>query len=462
VGFALGFLAGLNVLFLYAIARRAIPPEGPFSSRWFCLATALLGILGAANLVEIGTSFGDDILSLPVLAAVWLVVRFRRRFSEAGAAPILVAAAAGAVAGAAFGLKLPYAVYAVGLCAAFFGLALPWRRRFLLAFVFGLGVIAGTAATGGFWMLDMWRRFQNPLFPYFNQFFHSPWGAAGSYRDDRFIPTSPAMWLLFPFWFTADPMQVGEVGFRDLRFPVLYLLAIALLAKTLYGILAGKRGAKPPEGVGGSPGLKEAARFFMVFTGVSFALWMALFSIYRYIVVCEMLAPLVVFLLVARLLREPKRVLKLTLAVFALLLATLQPGDWGRRAWSADYFGFDPPKLSDPRHTLVVVTGHDPMAYMIPFFPPEVRFLRIQGFVTGPSDTPNRMDRIMQELVARHNGPMFILFRSYEEWHAVKAVDHYGLEIDRSDCRALAPGVEPQPEHPFYFCRLLKRTPGTG
>jgi hypothetical protein len=456
VGFILGLLAGLNAFLLYAIARRAVGPERSFKNPWFCLATALLGILGAANLVEIGTSFGDNVLSLAVLAAAWLIVRMRHRLKDSGPVPYFIAAAAGGIAGAALGLKLPFAVYAVGLCAAFFGLALPWRRRLMLAFVFGIGVLGGTALTGGFWMLEMWRRFQNPLFPYFNQFFHSPWGAVGSYRDDRFIPKSPAMWLLFPFWLVADPMQVGEVGFRDLRFAVLYLLAIALLVKTVTRMAAGGRGAKA---TAGGAGVNDATDFLIVFMAVSFVLWMGLFSIYRYIIVCEFLAPLVVFLIIARLLPDPKRALKVTLAVFALLLVTLQPGNWGHRPWSEDYFGFDPPALAEPQNTLVLVTGHDPMAYMIPFFPPHVRFLRIQGFVTGPSDTPNETDRLMQNLISRHTGPMFVLFRSYEEWHAMNAVEFYGLQIDRSDCRTLSPGVEPQPEHPFYFCRLLKKTP---
>jgi hypothetical protein len=37
-----------------------------------------------------------------------------------------------------------------------------------------VGFLAG-AATGGFWFVAMWRRFGNPLFPYFNDVFHSPW-----------------------------------------------------------------------------------------------------------------------------------------------------------------------------------------------------------------------------------------------------------------------------------------------
>jgi hypothetical protein len=456
IGFILGFLPGLNALLLYAIARRAVDLGRPARTAWLCLATALVGFLGAGNIVEIGTSFGDNVLSLAVLAAVWLILRHRHRLAAPGGFAFGVAAAAGLLAGAALGLKQPFAVYAVGLCAAFFGLDLPFSRRFFLAFVFGLGVLAGAAATGGFWMLELWQRFENPLFPYFNQVFQSPWGAAGSYRDERFLPRGPAMWLLFPFYFTANPLQVGEVDFRDLRFPLLYLLLAALLVKALLGL-------RRTPGVKGAPAAPAASdsraltRFVLIFLAVSFLLWMKLFAVYRYIVVCEFLAPLALFLVAGALLRDPRRQLVATLACFALLMVTLSPGNWGRRAWTADYFDVPASALSVPPDTAVLVTGHDPMAYMIPFFPPTVRFLRIQGFVTGPSETPNATDRLMQEAVASHTGPLMVLYRDYEKWHAESALQAYGLDRDRTACRSFVPGVEPQQDHLFYFCPVAKK-----
>jgi hypothetical protein len=451
IGFALGFLPGLNLLLLYAAARRALAPAELAGRRWFCLALALVGFLGSANLAEIGTSYFDNLLSLPVLIAFWLLLRCRDGLGGSGARPWAAAAGAGLLAGAAFGMKLPFAIYAVGLCAAFFALELPFRRRFLLAFTFGLGVLAGTALTGGFWMLEMWRRFANPLFPYFNEIFKSEWGALGSYRDDRFIPKSVGVALIFPFWFTADPMRVGEIAFRDLRFPLLYALAIPAAAAALGRRLGGRRGGREAP-----PARSPAAPFVFVFMAVTFAVWMAVFAIYRYIIVAEFLAPLAICLVLGRIARPERRQLALALAALALLVATLQPGSWGRRPWGPDYFGVEPPDLEDPARTLVLVTGYDPVAYMIPFFPPAVRFLRIQGFVTGPSERPNANDRLMQAAVAAHAGPMFILFREYEERAAVEGLAAYRLAADRRGCRTMVPHVEPQQQHPFFFCPVAK------
>lgn len=455
VGFILGFLPGLNVLPLYGITRQMVDLGRPRRTAWFCLAITWVAMLGVINLAEIGTSFGDNILSLPVLAAVWLIVRYRERLCASIRAGWPVAAAAGVLAGSALGLKLPFAIYCVGICLAFFGLAAPFGRRFALAFTFGLGVLAGTALTGGFWLLEMWQRYQNPLFPYFNEFFKSPWGAVGSYRDERFIPQNLAMWLLFPFWFNVEPTQVSEVGFRDLRFPLLYVLLLLLLACQLRRL--GKRRGDG-ETAAGDVDPRRMTLFLVTFMVIAFVLWMKLFAVYRYAVVCEFLVPLTVFLVLGAILRNPRRQVRTALACMVLLLLTLDPGHWGRRAWTSDYFDVHLPALAEQRNSIVLGAGHDPFAYMIPFFPPQVRFLRIQGFLTGPSPTLNQTDRLMMQAVAEHNGPLLILFRAYEEWHALNALEFYGLELERSSCQGFVPGVEPQPEHPFYLCRATRRT----
>jgi len=237
IGFILGALQGCNFFLLYAIGRRMMAKPEMTLHTWAPPAAALLGLMGAAGIAEIGTSFGDNVVSLPVLGALWLIVRMDRR-SAMGKPGWSVAVLAGLLAGGAFGLKLPFAVYAVGLCVAFFGLGLPWKQGFVLAFLFGLGVLAGIALTSGFWMIELWARFKNPVFPYFNQYFESPWVASEAYRDERFIPRSPIMAFLFPLWIVFNPMQVSEVPFRDLRLAVLFLLLIAWLVKRSVLIMA--------------------------------------------------------------------------------------------------------------------------------------------------------------------------------------------------------------------------------
>jgi hypothetical protein len=262
------------------------------------------------------------------------------------------------------------------------------------------------------------------------------------------------MWLLFPFWFNVDPTQVGEVGFRDLRFPLLYVLLLALLIFSIRRLRQRRSGTDAPAG---DADIQATTRFFVTFMVVSFFLWMKMFAVYRYAVVCEFLVPLTVFLVLGELLRNPRRQLRAALVCMLLLLVTLHPGHWGRRPWTSDYFDVRLPALAAQRDAIVLVTGHDPIAYMIPFFPPQVRFLRIQGYMTGPSTTLNETDGQMMKAVADHKGPLLILYRIYEEWHALNALEFYGLELDRSSCQTFVPGVEPQQEHLFNLCRVTPR-----
>jgi hypothetical protein len=453
VGFLLGLIPGLNIFLLYGLARETIGAAFPNRAPWWCLAAALMGLLGAGNLSEVGTSFADNVVSLPVLAALWLLVRLRARLLAPGWAALGVAAAAGLLAGAAFGIKQPYVIYAVGLCIAFFALALPWQRRFTLAFVFGLGVLAGAALTGGFWMLELWERYRNPLFPYFNQFFQSPWGATAPYRDERFLPTGPAAHMLFPIIFTINPMRVAEVQFRDLRFALLYLALIVWLVHRLSARL--RQPAVLP-GQGRMEAASPMLGFVLLFMAVTFIVWMKLFAIYRYLMVGEMLAPLVVVMVLGALIKTPRRRAGLVAACFALILVTVQPANWGRRAWGESYFGVQAPAIASPEETVVLAAGVEPVSYVIPFFPPQVRFLRIQSYFTGPSAQANATDRLMQQIIADHQGAFFILYRAHEEANALAALAGYGLTQSKPACQTFLPAIDPDRKQPLYFCPVTK------
>ncbi len=454
VGFTLGLIAGLNVWLLYGIARQWIDLNRRYRTVWTCVGVAAVGSSGAMNLSEIGTSFGDNIMSLPVLASIWLILRFRTRFSISLRSGWPIPAAAGLLMGCTLGMKLPFAVYAVALYTAFFGLALPFQRRFWLAMIFGFGVLGGTALTGGFWMMDMWQRFQNPFFPYFNQCFQSPWGFIGSYRDERFLPTSLIQCLLFPFQLTLNPFKVGEVAFRDLRIALLYILLLALLSRTLWRYRPGGLSASPTV-IGKVP---DTTRFLIIFMVVAFTLWMKMFAVYRYAVIIEFLAPLTIILILQTFWRDTRRLVQIALTCLVILMLAVKPGDWGRRPWSADYFDIQLPPLAEPGNTLVLTVGHDPKAYLIPFFPLATRVLRLQGYLTGPSPNPNDTDRLMRQIVDTHTGPIYMLFRSYEETTALDSMNFYELEWDPAeDANRFVPGIEFQKEHPFFLRRVNRK-----
>ena len=442
-GFLIGAVQGLNFPILVGIARSVMGAERE-RPRWHYYLAALIGLLGAGTVAEVGTTFGDNLISLPLLGGLWLLLaNFDRLRQDWTLKIFLIVGIAGILTGMAVGLKQPSALFAVGWCAAFLVLPVPFRRRIMMAFCFGTGVLAGIAITGGFWMVELWVHYGNPLFPYFNDFFRSPMGAIAHYRDTHFLPPSFLEALFLPFLIIFEPYRVGEIGFRDLRF---VLFIIMLIPTTIFTLRR-----SPPTS---HPLTRQKGFFLLTAIVVSYLVWLKLFAIYRYLLPLEMLAPLAIWLLIDRFPLRPAIRNMIIFACMTVWIVTLRPGNWGRVSWGTDYFGVQPPALADPANTMVLMTGVEPSAYVIPFFPEPVRFVRIESYFTGPSESPNGFDQRMQQLIADHQGPLYILYRSYEDERSKAALQHFNLQIQAGKCQQLKPHIEEHIKGPLYFCAV--------
>ena len=236
-GFALGFVQGLNFVLLFMLAHASLIIPNPRQKVAACAALAALGMLGGGGIALIGTTFYDNVTSLGLFASALLVVRNRDRLiAEAPRRAFIRALLVGVPAGLMMGLKLPSAIFCVGFCFGILSMGGSFRRLFLLAFAFGIGVLIGVAAALGPWAWALETRFYNPLFPYFNDIFRSPLAPYVSARDTQFVPHGWHDKLLFPFLFAKDPYLVGEISWRDWAIPVLYaLLPLAVSARLLFG-----------------------------------------------------------------------------------------------------------------------------------------------------------------------------------------------------------------------------------
>ncbi|HYM31486.1 MAG TPA: hypothetical protein VEU47_09320 [Candidatus Cybelea sp.] len=463
-GFVLGGAQGLNFALTLLVCWRLVP-AGVVRHR-LALAGGLsaAGFVGAMGLSEVGTSFGDNVLSLFVLGSLAILVwRSETLASGALRSALGLALVAGVLGGVAPGLKQTAAAFAVGLCGACLAVPGTPLRRLAVAFAFGLGVLVSIAALDGFWLLDMWRRYANPLFPYFQDVFRSPWATMGDYRDNRFTPKTvfelAALPLLFvaPHLFSWAGIKAApwgaEVAFFDLK---------PLLTEALFLAWAGAamwRRARRVPAAGAPP--DPAGGIALTFVVLTWVVWAQLFGIYRYMVGLELVMPLSTVLLAERVFTAAR--MRLIVPAIAILAAavTVKPANWGRVAWSDAYFGVPVPELRDPEHTMVLMVGPDPTAFVIPEFPKAVRFLRIEGWFTGPSAHPNRMDRLMYRLVQAHTGPIFVLFRANEqELTASDALASYGLEMQSPECRDLKIAIERNLVNPLRFCRAVPASGG--
>lgn len=408
VAFAMGALHGLNLLLLVAIARQVLPGTG----RWPVFLLALAGCLGATFLSELGNTMGDNTTAPLVLASLWLCLRSLPAISRTGRGGLGALAAAGGLMGLAAGLKLTNAIYAVGLCLALMGGVLlagaGWRKCLGAALAFGLAVLAGLAATSGYWFARMWAEFGNPLFPQFNAFFGSPLAAPISMADTRWHPRSWGEALLFPFVFTRDPARFGETALVQLLWPAAYALfwawgGVALwrslrrgLAKAMpQRVQAASHPAASAETSGMARTMTAAARLLLAFVAASYAAWLAVFSIGRYTAAMELLLPLVVWLLLHRLAgaaRAPR--LARWLIVAALAVGLLRFNTWGTAPFAQQGYTVPPPAISQPERATVLMLAA-PAAWMIPFFPQELAFVSLFQFPES-AGYRERAARIMQ------------------------------------------------------------------
>jgi hypothetical protein len=428
VGFVMGVLHGLNFVLLLAIARRLIGADADLR---LPLLLAAVAVLGPGFRGELGNTMGDNTTALLLLGSLYLVLSRWEALLDQSAKAAMAVLCAGLLMGLGTGLKLTNVTYAVALCLAFFAVPLPYRRRFGLAFLFGIGVLAGIALTGGWWFLKMWETFGNPLFPQFNNIFHSPWAAETGVIDTSFLPKTLLEYLRWPFIFAADYHRVTEVAHRLVMWPVTYVLFAAL------GLIALRRRLRGAA----LPAVNARARFFLLFFGLAYLVWMRMFSIYRYLIPLELLMPLVVWLLwraIATTERAAQRLTAVTLAV--LVLCALPTPQWGNAQWVKQSYSAEVPAFALPGQTVIFFAQPEPpMGWMVPLFPPQVKFI---GVDTGFPESPAWRQRV-REAVAERSGPHYVMLGAvkHEKLDTLRnklaAAQWLGLTEDAAGCAKL-------------------------
>lgn len=428
--FVLGAVQGLNLLPLQRIALRVLPPSLLEGRRWLALLIAAVGASGATQRGELGAGFGDNLVSLPLLGALALLLSAQSR----------QAWLAGALLGLAAGLKLTAAPFAAAIAVAGLFYAPPAQRWRVAAVLLG-AASAVFLLVHGHWMLGLWREFGNPLFPLFGSWFGGDFQPPAELRDTRWLPRGALEWLFYPLVWADQPRRVSELWFLDLRIPLAFL---ALLALPLWYRRARKQAARP-----------QALQLLLGVATGGYLLWLVLFGYYRYLIVLEMLAPLLLALVAATL---PRRagVAALCSVLVVVGLATRAPR-WGRLpAYGEHYVSVQLPALPDLDQALVVLADRAPLAFLIPAFPPQTRFVRIAGNLLGPPLPPWALDHAAAARLDAHAGPLYLLAEDTADTGLQAALQRQRLALADEACASvdsnlLTPQTRPQ------LCRLERR-----
>jgi hypothetical protein len=347
----------------------------------------------------------------------------------------------------AMGLKLPEMPFCVGFAGGLIALGGSWKQQALRLVAGGIAGVVGFAIFSGPWMLYMWHLTGNPLFPYFNDYWKSPLALAAPYRDLRFVPFFRPWWqqLFFPVLFSYDWHVADDLGFQDIRVMVAYLLVIA--AGLIWLLRRESRDALIE---------KRATAVLFVFAALSYFDWLRTFAIYRYIILLEMLSPLLIVAAVG-LMPASRRSRYLALAGICAACLLFARSDFLERAPVEDpYVQTALPPIPDPNNTMILMTGDAPMGFIATTLPPQIPVLRIDGWMVQPRDG-TLITRQMRQRVAAHlaaGKPLYLIADPAELRRAHDALADYQLAIRWPECQQFDTNIIGT----YQWCPLTKKS----
>jgi hypothetical protein len=394
------------------------------------LVLSLLVLGGAAFGSTLGLSSNDGFVAAGMLAALAIAVGGEARAAPRGLACWL---AAGVLAGATAGLKLSAAFYCIALAAAALpgGTALDKLRRLgMLA----AGGVLGFLLTEGWWALHLQSRFGNPLFPYFNQVFLSPWAMPYDWVDPRFKPTSLLDAATTPFRLLADTQHYSELKLRDPRL-LLSLLCFPWLAF---------RSSRTHDTWRADAHARLAA-----FAWVGAAAWLWQSGIYRYAIALEALGALALVLLVQQ---ARGRYIVVAAALVLVVAADTRRPHWGRDAGAQPLASMAAPDLGP--HALVLIATGEPLAYLALALPDSTPVVGVSNNLMAPQHCTT-LQAAASTRIAAHAGPLWVLETDSAENARARQLlgARYGL-VPTGECRPIV-----NPLAPARACALRREGP---
>ncbi len=428
IGLLLAALHGL-MLAPVAVITQALWGDGADHRWWRWLAMALAWV-SPAFLIFAGTSSIDPTCHLLVLItlAVTLVPGQGWHRSLLG----------GLALGLAFAIKPTNAVFALAIAATLmwrvFGGQTRWRQ---VAILIG-GAMLAAVAVMGFWSYWLWATFGNPMFPLFNQHFHSPFAPQQEIVALRFLPQTLVDWLWRPFEMAElRKFTAAEMFAPDLRPAALVVLTVLALP-----LMVWRRAAWSWRG----PVVQLA-----VFTLVAYCLWMQSSGNSRYAM--PLLAAAAVLLVAVAKFALPRSAARIALGTLLLLHSANFWAEGDHRlagsAWSTGpYLDIDVPQRLREVPFLHLSIGIQSLAALAPSLHPDGRLINVVGQMSLPTVGP--LGEALTNRLERWRGrTRYLLTYEGKHWNkdigppektrlrAERIVEHLPLSIDWSDCESI-------------------------
>ncbi|RDI98610.1 hypothetical protein DVT68_08780 [Dyella solisilvae] len=390
-----GLWFGALVFLVFRIAAQLAHLQG----RRFDMADACAAVIGATGSMAVsqaGSTTNEVPLAVLLLLGLYLLMPLMAEPGRSGS--WRRALVAGLCSGLAAGLKPTAIVFPPAMALALL-LALGVRQgsAWRVTATYAAGAAFAFLVSYGPWGWHLYAQTENPVFPLFNQFFHSPLTAATGGTDGQFRPRNAMQWLFYPFyWMGKQRGIVTEPVFADPRY------ALAMVAMISLAVAHWLR----------REGVDRGLRFLMVFVGAGYILWMGLFSILRYAIPLEALTGILMLAAIRawwpRRWRQSWTVPAVSTALLLAILATTTYPSWWRSPYAHRIFDVTVAPVEPG--SLVIFAG-SPDAYLAPMFPnaDQLSFVGLTWFVRA-SQGHGLWDMVQQRL-RTHDGPRYVVLR---------------------------------------------------
>jgi hypothetical protein len=294
-----------------------------------------------------------------------------------------------------------------------------------------MGVFGGVVLSAGWWMLQLWKQFGNPMFPMLNHVFKSPNFTAENFTHERFLPSSVVEWATLPFRMALPANGVyTETAAPDIRFAAIIICGFFLVCLIFW------RRTR----------LSQRTIALLTFFTVAYIGWSVTSGNGRYLMPLLVLAGPVIVALITAITRSGKARAYLLSAVFVVQAFGVVVGAdkrWGAAEWSDTWFGLELPAGFREDPGLYISIDHQPAAFLAAYAHPQSGFVNAVGQYTLTAGGESL--RVLLEKVSEQRSRSWATFSvtmersdgepSWSEEMVSSRLKSLGMELTGEPCR---------------------------
>jgi len=354
-------------------------------------------------LSELGTSFFSSTTAPLVLWSLYFIIRKNKNY-------LIEGCFAGVLMGLALGLKLTNAPFVIGAAVAVLLKTIISKKEYFIFFMaFSIGGIVGILLTSH-WYWELWKEWGNPLFPFYNKIFHSPYFDLINWRDNRWVFHNFSEYYNFVIEAAVKTNKTSEVPFKDIRILLISIAPIFLLLR--YKTLK-----------------INNTLVLLAFFYVSYLLWAMLFAYQRYAIPLEILYGIIIWITLSYLTDNKKTKNFLLIAITILNIYHFNIPDWGHiepNKEARNPFSLELPENFIDKPARYLVDGVT-TSYILANLNPKSEFYGIRF--------SHQVDELIKKQISESgNLPVRIITTQSDIKNIPNIIDRFGLKKGKIDC----------------------------